>query len=339
MTTSAPVVVGTPPSTRGRGEESDLARLSNKNLTRSLILTSLMSSQWLMRPSIAALGFMANAKSALFHPDRNPILNKLLRWTVYDHFCAGVSRQEVRRTVAEYKRLGFQGIILTHAKEILLEHADGHAAGTKEGVYGEAHYRLVEAWKNNSLDTLRMLNQGDFLALKLTGAGPIAVDALKTGKAMPEAVMKALDEICAETKQKGARLWFDAEQQGLQPTIDEWALEVMRKWNRDGQAVVYNTIQAYLKASLANAERHVLLAARQGWTVGIKLVRGAYIENEVRALIHDTKADTDACYDAIADMLVSQRLPAEAEAEGLRFPSAALMLATHNAESTAKARA
>lgn len=148
---------------------------------------------------------------------------------------------------------------------------------------------------------------------------------------------RALTEICEAAQKQGSRVWFDAEQTGLQPGVDKWALEIMRRWNRDGQALVYNTIQAYLKASSENADRHIALAAEQGWTVAIKLVRGAYIEHEPRHMIHDTKADTDACYDAIADRLLSQRLPAGAEAEGLTFPPAALFLATHNAPSTQKA--
>lgn len=145
---------------------------------------------------------------------------------------------------------------------------------------------------------------------------------------------RALTEICSAAQAKGSRVWFDAEQTSLQPGVDEWALEVMRKWNRDGQALVYNTIQAYLKDSSANADRHITLAAQQGWTVAIKLVRGAYIEHEPRHLIHDTKADTDACYDAIADRLLRQKLPAGAAEQGLKFPHAALFLATHNAPST-----
>jgi hypothetical protein len=99
--------------------------------------------------------------------------------------------------------------------------------------------------------------------------------------------------------------------------------------------LIYNTIQGYLKGSKANLDHHITLAAREGWTLGIKLVRGAYIEHEVRSLIHDTKQQTDQSYDLIADTLICRRLPAEAK--DLQFPSAALFLATHNAASAAKA--
>ncbi|KKY15351.1 putative proline oxidase [Diplodia seriata] len=300
-----------------------------------------MSSRWLLRPSIALLGAITSSKSALLNPDKNPILNALLRWTVYNHFCSGTRSQEVRKSVDDLKRVGYQGVILTHAKEIVLDEPHQPAATADAGTeHGSQCHGMVEKWKQSSLDTLRMLGAGDFLALKLTGAGPMAVEALRTQSAIPDAVDNALAQICSEARRQGTRVWIDGEQQALQRGIDGWVIGLMRRWNRDGapghEALVYNTIQGYLKGARANADRHVWLAAREGWTVGIKLVRGAYIEHEVRALIHDTKEETDASYDAIAEKLVGQMLPPEAKARGLRFPSAALFLATHNAASVSK---
>lgn len=152
---------------------------------------------------------------------------------------------------------------------------------------------------------------------------------MRSRKPIPDALEKALHEICEEVAKQGSRLWLDAEQQLLQPGLDEWAISLMRIFNRDGKALVYNTIQVYLKNSKANVDRHVTLAANEGWAVGIKLVRGAYIEHEVRSLIHDTKEDTDRNYDMIVDILLSQ--------PGETFPPTALFLATHNATSTEKA--
>lgn len=151
---------------------------------------------------------------------------------------------------------------------------------------------------------------------------------------MPEAIAAAMEEICSRAAEQGSRIWLDAEQQVLQPVLDDWTIELMRKYNRNGKVLVYNTIQAYLKGARANAERHVRLAAEEGWAVGIKLVRGAYIENETRSLIHDTKEDTDRSYNDIASSLIEQRLPHASPTKVLTtYPQAALFLATHNAES------
>jgi hypothetical protein len=168
---------------------------------------------------------------------------------------------------------------------------------------------------------------------RITGAGPIAVDAVREGLDIPPVVSHALDEICRAAEAQGSRLWMDAEQQVLQAGIDTWTINLMRKYNNDGKILVYNTIQAYLKGAKANLDRHVALAAKEGWGLGVKLVRGAYIEHEMRSLIHNTKEQTDKSYDLCADTLISQRLPEGCDS----FPQSSLFLASHNAASVTKA--
>ena len=152
---------------------------------------------------------------------------------------------------------------------------------------------------------------------------------------MPEVMIKAMNEICIAAQAQGSRLWLDAEQQVLQHGLDNWAIEIMRKHNKSDEPLVYNTIQGYLKASKANLDNHITLAAKEGWALGIKLVRGAYIEHETRSLIHDNKEETDESYDLIADTMLCRRMPEGVKS--LTFPNAALFLATHNAASAAKA--
>lgn len=151
---------------------------------------------------------------------------------------------------------------------------------------------------------------------------------------MPQVVAKVMDDICLATREQGSRLWLDAEQQVLQHGLDDWAIEIMKRHNNSGQPLVYNTIQGYLKGSKANLDRHLTLASQGGFGVGIKLVRGAYIEHEIRSLIHDTKEETGQSYDLIAETMICRRMP---EASKLDFPNAALFLATHNAASAVKA--
>ncbi|KAF7563416.1 hypothetical protein G7046_g727 [Stylonectria norvegica] len=280
------------------------------------------------------MGFITNSRSILLNPDRNPVLNRLLRWTIYDQFCAGTNHKQVTKSVAEAKQTGYHGIILGYSKEIVLDPQDA-GTHTDGAMYSPKCYEMIDIWKNGTLETLSMIGEGDFLAVKLTGAGPISVDAMQARQPMPDAVVKALDEICIATRRQGSRLWLDAEQQVLQPGLDEWAIELMRKYNREDQPLIYNTIQGYLKGSEANANRHIKLAAEEGWSLGVKLVRGAYIEHDIRSLIHNTKEDTDRSYDLIADNLISQKLPPGTD--GREFPNTALFLATHNAASAAKA--
>ncbi|OJJ06548.1 hypothetical protein ASPVEDRAFT_56150 [Aspergillus versicolor CBS 583.65] len=312
-----------------------MARLPTRLILRSLVLTSLMSSKLFLRPSLAALDIITNSKSAILNPDRNRVLNRILRWTVYDQFCAGTNRQEVSKTVADIKKIGYQGVILGYAKEIIVDPIDAVVRdGSGSKVYSDRCYDIVEEWKKGTLNTLRMVGPGDYLAVKLTGAGPICINAMAERRPMPAVVTRAMDEICLATREQGSRLWLDAEQQVLQHGLDDWAIEIMKKHNKSGPPLVYNTIQSYLKGSKSNLDRHLTLASEGGFSVGVKLVRGAYIEHEMRSLIHDTKEATDQSYDLLANAMICCRMP---EGSKLDFPNAALFLATHNAASAAKA--
>jgi proline dehydrogenase len=149
------------------------------------------------------------------------------------------------------------------------------------------------------------------------------------------ALVEAMDAICQKAKQRGCRLWIDAEQQVLQTAIDSWAITFMRRYNKlDGSALVYNTLQAYLKCSRDKLRAHLAIAADEGWIPAIKLVRGAYITNDKRAGIHDTKQETDDCYDTIVrDILTQSNLGDFREG----FPKTELFIAGHNPTSVAKA--
>lgn len=144
-----------------------MARLPTEFVLRSLILTSLMSSNLFLKPALALLNIVTNSKSAILNPDRNRILNKILRWTVYDHFCAGTNREEVSKTVAAVKKIGYQGVILGYSREIVVD-PNERLTHDESGVstYSDKCYEMVEEWKDGTLETLRMVGPGDILAVK-----------------------------------------------------------------------------------------------------------------------------------------------------------------------------
>ena len=84
--------------------------------------------------------------------------------------------------------------------------------------------------------------------------------------------------------------------------------------------------------------RHLAHAQRVGITLGVKLVRGAYLATDPRDIFQDTKADTDAFYDDIAAGVLQREWNTTVRGSG-EFPRAAIMLATHNATSVRKAYA
>lgn len=162
----------------------------------------------------------------------------------------------------------------------------------------------------------------------MTGAGPIVTEAFSKGELPPAQMLEALDEICSRCKARNIRIVVDAESHHFLSGMLRTILDFMRKFNREGYALIYFTYQAYLKSTPATIEKHMTAAQQEGFTLGLKLVRGAYITSDERSLIHDTKQDTDDAFNGIAQGVLKQtfgKLGVETP-----FPSVNLFLASHN---------
>ena len=65
------------------------------------------------------------------------------------------------------KRFGYGGVILGYAKEFVSQNnsVSGAVEKVDRGI-SEADLKIIERWKQGTLQTLRCLDQGDFLAIK-----------------------------------------------------------------------------------------------------------------------------------------------------------------------------
>ncbi|KAI2896886.1 transcriptional regulator family: Fungal Specific TF [Aspergillus niger] len=305
-------------------------------LLRSLLVATISSHSWLLTPALKMLQSLVHPRVSFLDVDKNPLLRNILKRTFYNHFCAGENRDEVQSTISKVKNMGFKGVILTYAREIVVD-ATGPASKSGASVSDQSSKKElskdqgIEAWREGVLETVEMIGRGDILALKLTGAGEGAMKALAANTPMPDQMMDALQQICSRAVERNARIFIDAEQQSVQTGIDAVALDLMKKYNTNGTAVVFNTYQAYLKSTPNTVKSHLDIAGKHKFTLGIKLVRGAYINSEPRGLINDTKPETDSSYNFIAAGIIRQRYgPIGGNTP---FPSTELFLATHNRES------
>ncbi|KAK3985081.1 FAD-linked oxidoreductase-like protein [Cladorrhinum sp. PSN332] len=317
---------------------SPLAVLPLTNVLRSWMTTTVSSSPILLPPSLKIMSALAHTTSPALNPDTNPLLRAFLKQTFYAQFCAGEHPIEVRQTIRELKDIGFQGVILGYAREVVLPHGSESTTSESNTAAGSIQSEL-EPWANGTLMTVLLASAGDFVALKFTGAGSQALAALQKRQEPPKELADAIDVICDFAKKRGVRLLFDAEQTAVQAGIDDWTMRYMRKYNADepGKAVVYGTYQAYLKTTPQTISAHLKEAKEKGFTLGVKLVRGAYLGSDPREVIHDTKEDTDSAYDGIARALLKREwgTPLVGDAG---FPDVAVVLATHNRDSVLKAK-
>ncbi|KAJ5062226.1 FAD-linked oxidoreductase-like protein, partial [Bipolaris maydis] len=308
---------------------------------RSFSIATISSKRYLLIPSLKLLSFFAKpGRSYLFNVDRNPVLHGILKKTFYNQFCAGESKQETKACCKSLKDLGFKGTILTYAKEMVFDHkskaSSFHAEQAAKAETVSAHDPVIEEWRVGTLATVDMIDKGDILALKTTGGGPAVGEAFHRGELPPQQMMDALDEIETRCKERGIQIIVDAESQYFQKGIARTSLELMRKFNREPKVVIYNTYQAYLKNQPRYLQQHLAEAEKDGFTLGLKLVRGAYISSDDRSVIHNTKEDTNAAYNGIMEGALQQKLWDFGVSRP--FPALNLLLASHNKKSVITAQ-
>jgi proline dehydrogenase len=120
-----------------------------------------------------------------------------------------------------------------------------------------------------------------------------------------------VDKICALAESTGTPVFIDAEDSWIQDAIDDLADEMMEKYN-DRKAIVYNTLQMYRHDRLAFLKKSSEKARNKGYFLGLKLVRGAYMEKErARAAekgypdpIQPDKLSCDRDFDASVDYCI-----------------------------------
>ncbi len=110
-------------------------------------------------------------RSFLFNVDRNPVLKAILKRSLYNQFCAGETEREARACVQRLKGLGFKGVILTYAKEMVFDHKA--KAANQHGSVKDQDVKVtlasdpdIEVWRTGTLKTLDLISKGDILALK-----------------------------------------------------------------------------------------------------------------------------------------------------------------------------
>ncbi len=85
--------------------------------------------------------------------------------------------------------------------------------------------------------------------------------------------------ICEKAYSTGVPVMMDAEETWIQKTIDTMALDMMQQFNKE-KAIVYNTYQLYRHDKLQSLKDDHAVALKEGFILGAKLVRGAYMEKE-----------------------------------------------------------
>lgn len=225
-----------------------------------------------------------------------PGVGFLIKHSIFEQFCGGESIAECRPVTAELGKYNI-GTILDYSVE------------------GDGNDRSYDHTRDELLATIEEAHHSQhipFSVFKVTGVANVAIlEKIQAGKTLStnEQVAHAravarVEALCAKAHEFGIRLFFDAEESWFQNTIDELSYEMMARFNHE-KAIVWNTYQLY-RHDRFNALKAAHEAAETGsYYLGVKLVRGAYMEKESRVAqqrsypnpINNGKQATDDLYD------------------------------------------
>lgn len=220
----------------------------------------------------------------------------IFRNTVFKHFCGGETLEESMHTADKLRAYGV-GTILDYAAE---------------GLSNEAAFEKTAQEIIRNIHRASTHNAIPFAVFKVSGIAHTGLlEKVQAGSSLAaeekeayEYVEERFDRICHEAFACTMPLFIDAEESWIQDVIDRMALKAMQQYNKQ-ECIIFNTVQLYRHDRLAYLRQLIDMARNENFLVGLKLVRGAYMEKERKRAagmgypspIHPDKAATDACFD------------------------------------------
>lgn len=265
---------------------------SDSDIRRSYLLFAIMNQNWFVK-----LGTFFVKLLIYF----NFPVKKIIKATIFKQFCGGESIEECQTTIESLKKSKI-GTILDYSVE------------------GEEKIESFIKTKNEIISTIKKAKFESgipFTVFKLTGIFKTeALEEFQTenglseeNKAIFQESKKLLEEICRTAYDSDVRLFIDAEESWIQDTIDQLTYEMMHRFNLE-KPIIFNTYQMYRVDMYENLENAIKEAIKKKVYLGVKLVRGAYMEKErsrshevnIVDPIHKTKEDTDQSFNRAAEL-------------------------------------
>lgn len=288
------------------------AHKSDRELRQGWWLFRIIGTPWLT----AIGGWLTKVALALHLPVKG-----LVKATIFKQFCGGETIDESLVTARRLAEMGV-GTILDYSVE---------GEENREAMDGTAAeiLRTIAAAKGNP--------DIPFSVFKPTGVIPKGIlEKVAAGAALSsdeqatwDRARKRVEQICQAAFDAQVPVLVDAEESWIQDPVDALCTEMMRRFNKE-RPIVYSTVQLYRHDRLAFLQQEVHGAAAGGFHVGMKLVRGAYMEKEreraaemgYRDPIGPDKASVDADFDAAARFCVEH------------VARMGVLVGTHNEQST-----
>ena len=259
---------------------------SDKDLNRAYLLFKTISSPFISKTLTAFV------KVAMWL--RLPI-NPIIRATVYKHFCGGTTIENSQKTIDKLWESNI-GTILDFSAE---------------GKESEVDFNRAMKETISSIKKAKEESSIPFSVFKPTGLTKFSLlEKLSEKKDLNENekienlnFRNRIEKICKTASENKVPLFIDAEESWIQNAIDDIAKEMMKKYNKK-EAWIFNTLQLYRNDRVDYLKFLLKDGKEKGYFIGLKLVRGAYYEQEIERAkekgypcpVHTIKENTDKDY-------------------------------------------
>jgi proline dehydrogenase len=267
---------------------------SDTELDRAYFLFKMIANQPLVRIGTAVTNFAIKA--------RLPV-EGLIRATVFDHFCGGINEDDCLSVVEKLSTKGVSSVL------------DYSVEGKEEEDQFDAALKMTL----KTIDFAAEKQAIPFAVFKPTGFGRFELyEKLGGGITLSESeqkewsrVVERFDAVCKEAHKNNVALLIDGEESWMQDAADDLVFQMMKKYNKE-KAIVFNTLQMYRHDRLDYLKKMHDLAKAEGFFIGMKVVRGAYMEKENKRAeemgyqtpICASKEATDQNYDDAVDYML-----------------------------------
>ncbi|HLF53298.1 proline dehydrogenase family protein [Flavobacterium sp.] len=267
---------------------------SDTELERAYFLFKLIDNQPLVRIGTAVTNFAIKAHLPV---------EGLIRATVFDHFCGGISEDDCLPVVDKMFAKGVSSVL----------------DYSVEGKEDEVHFDDAMQMTLKIIDFAKEKKAIPFAVFKPTGFGRLdlyekigaKIPLTVTEQAEWDRVVARFDQVCKVAYEKDVALLIDSEESWMQDAADDIVEAMMRKYNKE-KPIVFNTLQMYRWDRLDYLKKLHEQAKTEGFYIGMKLVRGAYMEKEIERAVEKgysspicaSKEDTDENYDAAVHYMI-----------------------------------
>ena len=258
--------------------KSAFALKTDSELERAYFLFKMISKQPLVRIGTTVTRFAINAKLPV---------EGLIRATVFDHFCGGVNERDCNTVVKKMYEKGVCSVL-----DFSVEGKE------KEQSFDDALNRVIQI-----MEFAQDKPSMPFSVFKPSGFGRFEIYRKITEKEHLtqkeheewQRIKERFDKVCSKAVECNITLLIDAEESWMQGAVDDLVLEMMQTYNQE-KPIVFTTLQCYRWDRLAYLKDLHQDGIEKGYHLGIKIVRGAYMEKE-RARAEEKGYDSPICKD------------------------------------------